>query len=125
LLDSKYQLPVDLALDLRLLYEVRHEIIHPAHLPAGTWHNTPESMVALRERRLLQSVDKPDVDYDWIAQLQSHALFRWACTTIEKAAEIVLTRHQPDLDSRRLHLETYSRHSQYDAQYGDPRVRSK
>src|SRR5258708_10983711 len=81
------------AQELSLLYEVRNEIVHPAHTPAGTKHNTPLNMLPLRERGLLQSSGKPDGDYTWISQLQSHRLFRWSFFTVEQVAEVVLARH--------------------------------
>src|SRR6266404_1416317 len=40
--------------DFQLLQEVRNEIVHPAHMPAGSLHNTPTEMLSLRDRGLLQ-----------------------------------------------------------------------
>lgn len=76
----------DLRHDLELLYEVRNEIVHPSHLPAGTPLNTPNYLAALRDRGLLQSSGRTDSDYIWLDQLQSHRLFRWAFEVIEAAA---------------------------------------
>jgi len=87
---NSYQPTDDLRHDLELLYEVRNEIIHPSHLPAGTPLNTPNYLSALRERGLLQSADRPDSDYIWLSQLQSHRLFHWSFKVIEAAAIAVL-----------------------------------
>ena len=99
---------------LALLYEVRNEIVHPAHTPAGTQHNTPSNMLPLREHGLLQSSGKPDSDYTWISQLQSHRLFRWSFVTVERVAEAVLTRHHSMKDCRAKHLECYREYREYD-----------
>src|SRR5205823_3500865 len=39
---NHYDVTSDLENSLRTLAEVRNEIVHPTHLPAGTSHGTPE-----------------------------------------------------------------------------------
>lgn len=85
-----YQPADDLRHDLVLLYKVRNEIIHPSHLPAGTLLNTPEYLSALRTSGLLQSAGRPDSDYIWLSQLQSHRLFHWSFEVIEAAVIVAL-----------------------------------
>ena len=102
------------AQELSLLYEVRNEIIHPAHMPAGTSHNTPLNMLLLRERGLLQSSGKPDSDYTWLSQLQSHRLFQWSFVTVEQVAEAVLANHHSMQDFAALHLKCYAKYRKYD-----------
>lgn len=83
---ESYQTAADLRQNLELLYEVRNEIIHPSHRPAGTPLNTPNYLAALRERGLLQSSGGANSDYIWLDQLQSYRLFHWAFEVIEAAA---------------------------------------
>lgn len=85
-----YQPADGLRHDLELLYEIRNEIIHPSHLPTGTPLNTPDYLSALRERDLLQSAGRPDSDYIWVSQLQSHRLFHWSFEVIEAAVIVAL-----------------------------------
>ena len=79
--------------DLRLLVEIRHEIVHPAHRPTGNSTNTPLYLAPLRERGLLQSAGE-ESDYVWLSQLQSHRLFRWSFQTVEQVVAILLEHHQ-------------------------------
>lgn len=102
------------AIDIVLLYEVRNEIVHPAHTPAGTKHNTPVNMLPLRERGLLQSTGRDDCDYEWIAQLQSHRLFRWSFLTIEGIAKAVIDRHHSIKDFAVSHFKNYQEYRMYD-----------
>jgi hypothetical protein len=89
---SRYPIPKALAADMRLLVQIRHELLHPSHRPSGTPHNTPSYLDDLRQRTLLQSTGKIP-DYVWIDQLKSHRLFRWACVTVETLVGILLTSH--------------------------------
>ena len=63
---EQYGLSKDLGDRLSLLYDVRNEIVHPSHRPAGTPHNTPASMLRLRELGALQSTNRTDCDYNWM-----------------------------------------------------------
>lgn len=101
-------------IDIALLYEVRNEIVHPAHTASGTKHNTPINMLPLRERGLLQSTGKETSDYTWIAQLQSHRLYRWSFLTIERVAEAVLNAHHPVDDHRDAWFKCYQAYRAYD-----------
>lgn len=88
-----YAVSVELNERLSLLYEVRNEIVHPAHRASGERNNTPAYLAPLRDVGLLQSTGT-DTDYIWIAQLQSHALFRWAFATIQSVVDVLLNAHQ-------------------------------
>ena len=77
---------------LHLLTQVRHELIHPAHMPCGERNNTPAYLTTLRKQALLQSTRKA-LDYTWIEQLKSHKLFRWAFETMALTVEALLKYH--------------------------------
>ncbi|WP_129782613.1 hypothetical protein [Peristeroidobacter soli] len=111
---EKYAVPQLLREKLALLYEVRNEIVHPAHMPAGTTHGTPAYLLPLRDAGLLQSTKRDNSDYTWMAQLQSHRLFAHAFETIESSASIILERHHVSAESRSLHLESYARYKAVD-----------
>jgi len=110
-----------LAENLTVLYEVRNEIVHPAHKPAGTKDNTPINMAQLRERGLLQSTGKADADYTWIEQLQSHRLFRWSFETVGQIAEQVLTQHCAFDHISSSRIESYQRYRKYDLPLEQPK----
>jgi hypothetical protein len=95
---SHYPVPGPLAKDMRLLVQLRHEILHPSHRPAGTPHNTPSYLEDLRQRNLLQSTGNVP-DFIWIDQLKSHRLFQWACITVEEVVAILLTAHSVTTDT--------------------------
>ena len=94
---------------LRTLAEVRNEIVHPTHLPAGTSHGTPEYLVSLRTLGLLQSSGRDDVDYVWIDQLKSHRLFAHTFSVIAGAAKVIVTFHHADAEFRAMHQASYRR----------------
>ena len=85
-----YDVPQPLSTDANLLHEVRHEILHPAHLPPGTPDNWPEYLRPLKHRKLLQSTQR-EADYDFLSQLWSHRLFAWSCHVVRDLAERILT----------------------------------
>lgn len=99
---------------LRLLYEVRNEIVHPAHRPVGTVDGTPEYLRPLKSEGLLQTSGKPDSDYALMAQLQSHRLFRWAFERVEEVAHILIHAHHRDMVTADLHAESWSEFRQFD-----------
>jgi hypothetical protein len=107
---EQYPVPDLLRKHLLLLCEVRNEIVHPAHMPAGTTHGTPAYLTSLRNAGLLQSTGREDGDYTWIAQLQSHRLFAHAFEVIESSASIILERHYASAVTRSSHLESYARY---------------
>lgn len=98
---------------LELLVEVRNEIIHPAHLPSGAKHNTPTYLGPLRHEGILQSTGK-ESDYVFIAQLQSHRLFRWAFEIAGEVVEIVITSHYGNNSIFQPMVESYSRYKELD-----------
>ena len=111
---GRYRLSTEAASHLSVLYEARNEIIHPAHMPVGSPHGTPDGMLRLRELRLLQSTNLEDSDYVWISQLQSHRLFRWAFSIIEDTAAVILREHHACEDDCISHLQSYARYRDYD-----------
>ena len=98
--------------ELPLLYEVRNEVVHPAHMPAGTPRGTPVGMLRLKELGLLQSTGTDNGDYNWISQVQSHRLFCWAFSTIESVAAIILKKHHRDEEGFAFHMESYARYKE-------------
>jgi len=91
-LSKYYSLPPALKHKLSLLWEIRNEIVHPAHRPGRDRHNTPAHLASLRQHALLQSTGV-DNDYIWISQLQSHKLFAWAFQTLRETVEVLLRHH--------------------------------
>lgn len=114
LLGEQYRLNETHRSRLELLYELRNEIIHPAHKPSGTPHGTPDYLHCLRELELLQSTGDDDSDYTWISQLQSHRLLRWAFSVIEDTAAIILKEHHASQENLALHIQSYRRYKAYD-----------
>lgn len=110
---KQYRLPVELKKKMELLLEVRHEIIHPAHLPSGEKHNTPAYLETLRKEGILQSTGR-ESDYVFVEQLQSLRLFRWAFETIREVVELVLTSHHGNKSVLQPMLDSYSRYKEFD-----------
>lgn len=73
-----------------LLQQVRHEITHPVHRPAGTRDNCPDYLRPLKDQGLFQSTGAPDSDYIFLSQLQSHRLLEWACRVSRDVAAKML-----------------------------------
>jgi hypothetical protein len=104
-----YSVSSELAAQISTLNEVRNEIVHPAHRPGAERNNTPVYLSTLRQSGLLQSTSK-ETDYIWIAQLQSHRLFRWAFETVAAIVNVLISAHQvPDYVAVGL-CESYSRY---------------
>ena len=82
--------PEELKKDLHYLMEVRHEILHPAHLPTGTPDNLPDYLRPLKTRGLLESSGNPHSDYILMSQLASHRLFTWAIHVAQRVARRIL-----------------------------------
>jgi len=85
-----YNVPSALRQEIWELSEIRNEIIHPAHMPAGTADNWPEYLRSVKEKGLLQSTGRSDSDYILLAQIASHRLFTWACRVVTDFAEIII-----------------------------------
>lgn len=105
-----YSLPQSLIDELRLLLEVRHEIVHPAHRPGVEQDGTPSHLRPLKERGLLQSSGAA-TDFVWLAQLQSHRLFGWAFEKTAAAVDALLNAHavpQPVSDGLRASYSDYA-----------------
>jgi len=88
-----YSIPTELRDRLKLLVQVRHEILHPAHRPSGDAGNTPAYLEPLRRAQLLQSTGG-DSDYIWLDQLKSHRLFSWGFRTVKQTVAILVEAHQ-------------------------------
>ena len=88
-----YSIPTKLRDRLKLLVQVRHEILHPAHRPSGDVGNTPAYLKPLRRAQLLQSTGVKS-DYIWLDQLRSHRLFSWGFKTVKQTVAILLEKHQ-------------------------------
>lgn len=112
LLRDHYGVSDELLERLALLYEVRNEIVHPSHRPAGTPDQTPDYLRPLKELGVLQTSGIPDSDYPWVAQLQSHRLFAWAFSCIEEVATILIQSHHVDPAMAASHARSYSRFRQ-------------
>ncbi|MGH8362178.1 MAG: hypothetical protein ACRESQ_02370 [Gammaproteobacteria bacterium] len=87
---SRYQVEGDLRRDAESLVEIRNEIIHPTHISLGTKDNWPEYLRAIKEAGLLNSTNKEDSDYDFMHQLNSHRLLKWAQRTSWNISKQVL-----------------------------------
>ncbi|WP_096087784.1 hypothetical protein [Agaribacterium haliotis] len=104
-IDKYYAFNNDVLKDLRLAYEVRNEIAHPSHLPAGTESGVPEYLNELKKRDLLQSGI-------WLSQLQSHRLFYWVNEIFEQVVSVLLTAHHSDPESEKEHLISWLRYKE-------------
>lgn len=101
--------PENLKKKLVLLYEVRNEIVHPAHAPSEEKNNTPAYLSSLREEGLLQSAGT-GADYIWVDQLQSHRLFVWAFDIVRETVDVLLDAHGvPDYSADGLR-QSYARY---------------
>lgn len=112
---THYPVPEALEAELLLLWEVRNELVHPAHGPGTDGGMTPVYLVGLRDRKLLNSTGK-DPDYTWIEQLKSHRLFRWAFSTIQQTVAVLLAQHNVQLTDPMgpTLYTTYSRYEETD-----------
>jgi hypothetical protein len=103
-----YRAPNELMGEARLLCEIRNEIIHPAHLPAGTSDNWPDYLRELKNRGLLQTTGNISADYVFFSQMKSHRLFSWASRVTRDIAKCIL-ESDPAKDWMCEHLESYNR----------------
>ena len=88
-----YGLSGELLDDLKILVDLRNEIIHPAHLPTGTPDNWPDSLRAFKQRGLLSSTGDLRSDYLMLEQMKSLRLLEWALAVVERLRSIVLNHH--------------------------------
>ena len=108
------EFPLELRKQLKLLLDVRHEIVHPAHRPGLERNNTPTYLAQLRDSGLLQSTGN-ETDYIWLNQIQSHNLFRWAFGILKNTVEQLLRIHNVPAYAANGLIETYSKHETIDA----------
>jgi hypothetical protein len=78
ILEQRYGVTGSLLEDFKDLYEIRNELMHPAHLPPGTPDNWPEYLRRIKYVVLLNTTGRPDGDHHLLGQIASHRLFRWA-----------------------------------------------
>lgn len=115
LLRDNYHLSINLLEKLSLLYEIRNEIIHPAHRPSGAADSTPDYIRPLKALGALNTTNDPNSDYPWMFQLQSHRLFRLAFSVIEEVVSAILKTHgASDPEFRCPNLPTYAQYKHAD-----------
>ena len=90
ILEKKYGVSGSLLEDFKDLYEIRNELTHPAHLPPGTPDNWPEYLRRIKDLGLLNTTGRPDGDYDLLAQVASHRLFRWAMEVTKRVFQAIV-----------------------------------
>jgi hypothetical protein len=88
-----YGLKGDLLDDLKVLVELRNEIIHPAHMPTGTPDNWPDTLRSFKAKGLLSSTGDPQSDYLMLGQMKSLRLLLWAVDVVNRLRNVVLTHH--------------------------------
>ncbi len=84
LMETRYGVSGSLLEHLRDLIEIRNEIIHPVPLPSGTPDNWPDYLRRVKKKGLLTTTGNPNADYNLLAQVGSHKLFRWAINVTKK-----------------------------------------
>jgi hypothetical protein len=77
-LEQRYGVSGSLLEDVKNLIEIRNEVTHPVHLPAGTSDNWPGYLRRIKTLGVLNSTGRSEGDYDLLGQIASHRLFRWA-----------------------------------------------
>jgi len=80
--------------DLKILVELRNEIIHPAPTPTGTPDNWPDTLRAFKQRGFLSSTGDPQNDYLTLEQMKSLRLLEWAMGVVERLRALVLKYHE-------------------------------
>jgi hypothetical protein len=93
-LERRYGITGSLLEDFKDLYEVRNELIHPAHLPPGTPDNWPEYLRRIKDLGLLNTTGGPDGDHHLLGQIASHRLFGWA-TDVAKRVFYAIAQSDP------------------------------
>jgi hypothetical protein len=88
-----YRVSGELIEDLKILVELRNEIIHPAHMATGTPDNWPETLRAFKQRGLLSSTGDPTSDYLMLEQMKSLRLLEWAFEVVGRLRSVVLRHH--------------------------------
>lgn len=78
LVEQRYSVTGSVLEDFKDLIELRNELTHPVHLPPGTSDNWPDYLRRIKSLGLLNTTGKTDEDFDLLAQVASHRLFRWA-----------------------------------------------
>lgn len=111
---NHYRILPELQDQLKLLVQVRHEILHPAHRPSGDVGNTPAYLEPLRRANLLQSTGG-NSDYIWLEQLKSHRLFRWGFETVKQTVTILVEVHQLHPSTAAGLIASYSNYEPSDA----------
>ncbi len=82
--------------NLKLVVEVRNEIVHPMPFATGTQWNVPNNLVPLHETGLLISTEKPDSDYTFSDKVRSYALGYWCWEVVETCVHLLVEHLKPD-----------------------------
>ncbi|MEW6684072.1 MAG: hypothetical protein AB1451_14330 [Nitrospirota bacterium] len=82
--------------DLKLVIEVRNEIVHPMPFGTGSPWNVPNDFLRLHHMGLLMTTGKPDEDYAFNAKLRSYALAYWCWEVTETAVSLLVKHFEPD-----------------------------
>lgn len=105
---THYSIEETLRKDAEILNELRNEIAHPAHRPAGTLDNWPDYLRGLKEKGLMQSTGVRDSDYIFFEQMKSHRLFAWACRVTRHVAERIIQSNPQKVNAFADFLKTYN-----------------
>ena len=82
--------------NLKLVIEVRNEIVHPMPLPLGTPSNVPTNLLPLHEMGLLISTGQPNSDFAFSDKLRSYALGYWCWEVVETCVHLIVEHLKPD-----------------------------
>lgn len=82
--------------DLKLVIEVRNEIVHPMPFGTGRSWNVPNAFLPLHQNGLLMTTGKPDADYTFHSKLRSYALAYWCWEVIETAVIFLVKHFEPE-----------------------------
>src|ERR1039457_3171453 len=95
ILERRYGVAGSLLDDFKDLYEIRNELMHPAHLPPGTPDNWPEYLRRIKDIGLLNTTGRSDGDHHLLGQIASHRLFRWAMGIANRVFQAIVQREPP------------------------------
>ncbi len=102
----------------KLLQAVRHEIVHPVHMPTGTLDNWPEYLRDLKAMGVLQSTGLEDRDYLMFDQMHSHRLFGYGCAVMRDIAKRIILQDE----QKTAHFKSF--YASFNFGFNDPRDQS-
>jgi len=91
LVAKRYGITGSILEDFKDLIELRNELTHPVHLPTGTPDNWPDYLRRIKSLGLLNTTGRTDGDYDLLAQVASHRLFRWAFGVVKAVFQAIVS----------------------------------